>query len=297
MATELRERAATAPASWQTRCLNCAAPLSGPYCAACGQKALPPHPSMRELLHDTLEELVHWDGKIWETLRLLVTRPGALTCDALAGRRARYIPPLRLYLTCSVIYFLLAAVSPGRGMTISFSVPEPGASKVGGAIRTEMSDDERRAVIEAAENGPRLMRPLVRRSLQDPAGLQRDLLEAWPKVLFVLLPVFAALLALFYRRRPFAAHVYFALHLHAFVFVAMTLSTIAKFARSTPVTVAASLAVFIWISTYVHVALRRVYGGSQLMTMMKESGVGLLYGVATVPMFIAAATWIAWHPR
>jgi hypothetical protein len=298
MATEFFDRPPPAAASWQTRCLNCAAPLSGPYCAACGQKAMPAHPSMHELLHDALEEFVHWDGKIWETLRQLVMRPGALTCDAVAGRRARHIPPLRLYLTCSVIYFLLAALSPARGMTISFSVSSPGESAASGAtIRTEMSDEERRAAIEGADNGPRLLRPLVRRTLEDPAGLQRDLLEAWPKVLFVLLPVFAALLALFYHRRSFAAHVYFALHLHAFAFVAMALSTIAKFVRSTPVTVAAGIAVFIWISTYLHVALRRVYGGSQVMTMVKETGVGLLYGVATVPLFLVAAIWIAWHPH
>jgi Protein of unknown function (DUF3667) len=259
---------------------------------------MPPHPSMRELLHDALEEFAHWDGKIWETVSRLVVRPGALTCDTLEGRRARYIPPLRLYLTCSVIYFLLAAAVPGRTATIQFSVGGSDTQNVSGVVvRTQMSDEDRRTMIAAAENGPRLMRPLVLRSLEDPAGLQRDLFEAFPKVLFVLLPVFAALLALFYHHRPFAAHVYFALHLHAFAFVALTLSSLAKFTHSVPIDIVAGLAVFIWISAYLHIALRRVYGGSQLMTMMKETGFGVCYGIATLPAFVAAALWVVWHPH
>ncbi|HMD35600.1 MAG TPA: DUF3667 domain-containing protein, partial [Vicinamibacterales bacterium] len=107
-----------------TTCLNCGAALDGPFCARCGQKAVHPKPTLHELLHDALEEFLHFDGKIVQTLRTLVTRPGQLTVDVVSGRRARYIAPLRLYLTVSVLFFVVAALSPPRGIQVT--VTEPG---------------------------------------------------------------------------------------------------------------------------------------------------------------------------
>jgi hypothetical protein len=79
-------------------CLNCGAPLTGPYCAHCGQKK--PHTDLtfRELLREATQELAQWDGKIPGTLRALFFKPGLLTVDFLAGRRARWLAPLRVYL-------------------------------------------------------------------------------------------------------------------------------------------------------------------------------------------------------
>src|SRR5215831_3361631 len=93
-------------------CANCGAALNGPYCQACGQKAASPNVSLHEFFHEAFHEFAHVDGKIVQTLRLLLTRPGRLTRDFLDGRRQRYVSPLRLYLTCSLIFFALASVAP-----------------------------------------------------------------------------------------------------------------------------------------------------------------------------------------
>src|SRR5882757_10347747 len=87
-------------------CLNCGAAMAGPYCASCGQKQPHPDLTLRELFHATTEELTHWDGKVPATLKTLFFKPGLLTSDFLKGRRARWLPPLRLYLICSVVFFL-----------------------------------------------------------------------------------------------------------------------------------------------------------------------------------------------
>ena len=173
---------APAPASWTTTCLNCGSPLSGPFCSKCGQRASPPHPALHDLLHDALHELVHWDGKIVETVRCLVTRPGALTCHVLEGRRARYISPVRLYLTCSLIYFLLAAAAPGQGASFGLSVKRPGVNaSVKTRAATGQTEEDRRQILAAIPAAPRLLQPLMRRSVEDPQGLQRDAFGAWPK--------------------------------------------------------------------------------------------------------------------
>ena len=260
-------------------CLNCSAALDGPYCSHCGQRAVPPTPEVHELLHDALEEFLHFDGKIVQTLRTLLTRPGALTVDIVAGRRARYIAPLRLYLTCSLIYFLIAAAAPGRPLKIALTTKGTGT----------LSD--------AVKQASPWIRPLMVRVIEDPVGLQRDVFASWPKALFVLLPVFAVIVALFYRRRHFVEHMYFALHLHAFAFLAMMASAAAAFTHVRWLSVAVGVAVLVWIPVYVHLAFRRVYGNTHVVTAAKEAGVGLLYGVASIPAIFIAALWAAAHPH
>src|SRR5262245_26883211 len=103
--------------SWRTNCLNCGAALTGQFCAACGQRALPPHPTVRELAGDAFAEFSGWDGKFAETIRLLFTKPGELTRQWLEGRRVHFISPLRLYLTASLLFFLVAAAAPNLRST------------------------------------------------------------------------------------------------------------------------------------------------------------------------------------
>src|SRR5688500_17036010 len=105
---------APSAASWDIVCLNCHEPLRGPFCALCGQRALPPHPTLRQLAGDAWGELAGWDGRLARTVRTLIRHPGQLTRALLDGQRARYVSPVRLYLTCSLVYFVLAAAVPQR---------------------------------------------------------------------------------------------------------------------------------------------------------------------------------------
>src|SRR3954466_14680330 len=93
-------------------CLNCGEPVSQRYCSACGQAAIDPNPTLGEFVHEAAGEFLHWDGKLAATFRLLFTKPGELTREYLAGRRASYLSPLRVYLTCSVVFFALKALAP-----------------------------------------------------------------------------------------------------------------------------------------------------------------------------------------
>ncbi|HEX3849062.1 MAG TPA: DUF3667 domain-containing protein [Steroidobacteraceae bacterium] len=95
-------------------CLNCGALLSGHYCASCGQPADVHVPSTRELLFEALEGITHSDSRLWRSLRLLWLKPGKLTQEFIAGRRAAYLPPFRLYLVLSVIFFVTESLSPSR---------------------------------------------------------------------------------------------------------------------------------------------------------------------------------------
>ena len=104
-------QSSSSPAS-RAECPNCNALLEGPWCSKCGQKQSDLDPTWHDLAHDSVHEFLHLDGKIFRTARKLFLEPGELTAEFLRGRRARYIGALRLYLTFSVLFFVLTAVVP-----------------------------------------------------------------------------------------------------------------------------------------------------------------------------------------
>jgi hypothetical protein len=230
-------------------CGNCGTPLGGAFCRACGQKAVGPDVSLHDFFHEAFEEFAHVDGKILRTLRLLVTRPGLLTKEFLEGRRVRYISPFRVYLTCSVLFFALAAFAPQSDRPF-FTVTK---------VNAEAGLD-----------------PAAVQKLRDAATARanRAIAHDFPRAMFVLMPVFGLLTWVLYRRaRPFyAAHLYFAVHFHAFVFLALTLAIPVRFVSAST----AGWVVVLAIGTYLGVSLRRVFGGSRLQTAWK----GLLLSVA-----------------
>ena len=87
-------------------CLNCSTPLAGPFCAQCGQHAIDYHRGFHHLFHDLLENLFHFEGKFFVTVAWLLAKPGRITMEFLAGRRASQLNPLRFYIFVSVLFFL-----------------------------------------------------------------------------------------------------------------------------------------------------------------------------------------------
>ena len=229
-----------------------------------------------------------------------VRKPGQLTLEFLAGRRARFISPLRLYLTASLVYFLLAETAPTAATAPAHRPP----ATAGCACRVSQTPDadgaDRRGPRRSSQkqlesvpsgSGPSCSgRPTIRSSCR------RTSSKAMPKALFALLPVFALILALFYRGRRFADHLYFAIHVHAFVFIALILNELTKFTHAGALGRRVDV-VLLWLPLYGHLALRRVYGGSQMATLLKETGIGVLYAAASVPMWFLLALWVAGSRR
>lgn len=87
-------------------CQNCSAPLAGPFCAQCGQHDVDYHRGFHHLFHDLAENLFHFEGKFFVTVAWLMARPGRITMEFNAGRRASQLNPLRFYIFVSVLFFL-----------------------------------------------------------------------------------------------------------------------------------------------------------------------------------------------
>ena len=92
-------------------CKNCGTPLTGEYCSKCGQRDFDFNRSFGELGAELAESFFNWDTKIIHGVYELLFRPGFLTTEYLAGRRASQVPPLRFYLFVSILYFLVGSFS------------------------------------------------------------------------------------------------------------------------------------------------------------------------------------------
>jgi len=88
-----------------THCENCGAQLQGHWCAQCGQAAVDYRRSFRYVIADVLDSFLNWDSKFFTTIALLILKPWRLTNEFLAGKRVRYVNPLRLYLLASILFF------------------------------------------------------------------------------------------------------------------------------------------------------------------------------------------------
>ena len=268
-----------------TTCLNCGAELSGKYCSACGQRVPRPDPTLGEFLRDATEELVHWDGKIPTTLVALMTKPGQLTLDFLQGRRARWLLPLRLYLICSVVYFV-------TGPTVEAITNR----KVRQAVRfgVTMSDTaqltpEARAELDSSAVTRFIGKERMERIIANPSGLQREFSRNYPKAMFVLLPLFAFLTHVAFRKAAprYPAHLYYALHLHAAAFAALTITTVLSTPGGVAWEVIVQLAGIGYIVWFALRSARVVFGTSIAATLGRMSLVGIAYWFFTVLVTIA----------
>ena len=132
------------------RCANCLTPLTGPFCAQCGQHVADYHRSVWRFVADFFDNAFCWDNKLLRTLGPLLRRPGWLTQEFMAGRRVRYVHPLRLFLFTSAICLTLiqyvhrdshAHVRVHTGKNL-----KPGVSlKIGDEDKDDDGDEEKSA--------------------------------------------------------------------------------------------------------------------------------------------------------
>lgn len=189
-----------------------------PLREAAAESALPRENQLACCRHEATHELVHLDGKIVHTLRLLVTKPGELTREFFAGRRARYIGPIRLYLTFSLLFFLCVSLFAGRLQFQLRQVPEsPVATEPAPSADVSFVEKQRRSLRAKLDD-------LARKGRAHPEKVQEAFVRGAPRGTFLLVPCFALLTWAFYRRqqRYYVPHFYYALHFHSFAFLLLS---------------------------------------------------------------------------
>jgi hypothetical protein len=277
-------------------CLNCGTALGLPrpnFCPHCGQETNVKPPTLREFAQQFGGAFLSTEGALWRTLRLLLTRPGELTRQYLAGRRKHYVLPLRLYLTISVICLLLLRTL--ADVQVEPGVPPEKAVAGFRNVRIELgfaSAGMVDGVFFCRHLPDRVCERLRRRLDVNPQSLMRETLELRDRflgnlggALFVLVPGFALWLkgAYLNRRLRFTEHLVFALHVHAFWFVALALMLVPSEWLKLVLTLS--------VPTYTLLAMRRVYGGRWWPRLLRAGVVSVLYSFTLMVGLALVGVW------
>lgn len=286
-------------------CANCHAPLSGPFCAACGQAIETHRRSLYRLVRGFIADLLSLESRTLRTTWVLLAHPGELSRAFKEGRIQRYVPPVRLYLFVSLLFFV--ALSFTHLALVQFSLYSRilPAAVAGGpprhAVATDMvffqpvgsvqnRDAAPRDAIERVRNQSdagarenafeRAVFQTLYRLQADPAALNGPLTEWLPRILFVLLPLFAMVMALFYfrsRQFLFVDHLVFSLNLHSFGFAALLAAGV--LAQTLLPGAAVAWLFFAVVCTYLLLAMKRFYAQGWAPTGLKFAGIGIIYSV------------------
>lgn len=283
MANPTPEPAGQAAAS----CRNCGALLHGNYCSECGQPARLRALSFWRLLMELIEDIWDIDSKAWRSLWPLMFSPGRLTNEYIAGRRARYVAPLRLYLTASVLFFVVAALTDNN-LRVSWGDAEAERARIEAAGEEEMAN-----VIIAQEGGCDTILEDVEaewlKRWRDQAvtachkvtadsgqSLERAAVDNIPIMMVIFIPVLALLMKLLYplSGRYYVEHLIFYLHYHAFGFFMLTLLIFiyesgSLVGWSDTVWRIFSIVFSGYMAIYLFIAMRRVYAQGWFATSIK----------------------------
>jgi hypothetical protein len=264
---------ADSPQPGAGRCANCGAALHGPFCAACGQAVKPLDPPVRHFAREFAQELLDVDGRVPRSFKRLLLSPGFLTREHVEGRRVPWLSPLKLYLLASVAMFAVLAMIGDDGGVRLFArgdVNDPDYFH-----RHGYSDFEHmRAAADAAR------------------------IEWTPRLMFVLMPLVAWLVALARRRsnRRYPAHLVFTLHVYAAAFGARAVT--AGLGAVGPPAFGAGLVALsgLYFVVYTYAALRRAYGISRALAV-RDTAIITLGAWAALMAGLAAVVTVALFGR
>ncbi|MEO0550071.1 MAG: DUF3667 domain-containing protein [Pseudomonadota bacterium] len=226
-------------------CLNCGTVSTQRYCPNCGQLAASFHRPFWSLIGEVISDTISYDGRIARTVPLLLFRPGYLTRSYTEGKRARYVPPFRLFLLSSVIFYLaLFWIVDSNGLVDNMNIGDIEQDEI--AVIVD-DDGQRRSLIDQDGN---IDRDLVKRLaeeedaelgnsdffidsaanvVENPEAFWAEIKTWTPRISFLLVPLtILALVVMHVWRRSLYVydHTIHALHLHSWIYLVGTLTMV-----------------------------------------------------------------------
>jgi hypothetical protein len=223
---------------------------------------------MSALLHDAWRLATHVDGRFWKSIYFLFLRPGHLTKEYFEDHRARFVPPVRLYLVISVLFFAFVASAPhpaghhptpavaaapmagGAESFESASATHPFAPGEDKLIDDDDENDDKPDAIDQDINNfvqdfsdcknmhypwiwlaHRMHEVCERYDDNIALPVEQNLYHNLPRMMIVFAPLVAVAMLLIYRspRRYYVEHVVFLLHNHAAIFLIWIFIVLSRF--------------------------------------------------------------------
>jgi len=338
----------------ENNCLNCGATLVGKFCHVCGQENLEMKESFGHMMNHAISDYFHFDHQFFHTLKPLLFKPGYLTNEYMAGRRAQYLHPVKMYIFISLVYFLL--VFQQKSGPVQINQPPGSLTELAKAadqvnrtpylsaqakkksidtlyfdagykmVNNHWVIDTSKQARQRAEENKHIVNPyssdttieqymanqqnlpdaqrdgwlkryynekafaINKQKIDIVATIEDSIKHNFPKMMFLLLPLFALILMVtFYRSKKFyVEHLIYAFHLHCFVFLFLSIIILVEFIVPGSWTafngwlVFATIIAIIW---YFYKSLRVVYHRSRWRTIFKMIGMYFVYFLAFLICF------------
>ncbi|MCU0420277.1 MAG: DUF3667 domain-containing protein [Cyclobacteriaceae bacterium] len=303
------------------KCLNCEAVLTGPFCGACGQKDLPRRQTLGDLLVNFLGSFTSFESKFFTTFRFLLFRPGRIVKEYNEGKRERFYHPARMYVFLSFIYFLIFSLvfssNTERMITttttdrdrvavaketpaIDIQTTDP-AKKNKFSPKTRAQYDSLQATLPEEERDNWFGRYMTHKGMElmnkfknDDRAINRAFLEIFltnlPKMVFLLMPLFALLLKLLYIRKDFfySEHLIFTVFFYDFLYLVGSIMLLVNLVDWLEWL---DLVALVWLLIYLYKSMRQVYGQSRAKTVIKFLILAFAFSVVLVVALAGVAVY------
>ncbi|MFN6379902.1 MAG: DUF3667 domain-containing protein [Flavobacteriales bacterium] len=282
------------------------------FCGNCGQDTHHQKIPFSHFVLEFLEGLFHFDTKIWMTLKKLFLNPGIVIQEFNDNKRMRYVPPIRLYIFTSIIFFLFAssgvdketsdldkAVDKGEiegrfsVVFIDATVVDSSTSRILNSIPhiTEIQVDSvlKSANIESSKINNKIITNLIhlQRGEISARELGHRFITSINKLLFLLMPLFAFLILLFigWKKHFYVETLVFSIYFHSFYFMLSILAVLINMAFSVP---NVYLFVYLIASIYMVRSIRVAFSFSWLRSLLYSFALIISYTLIFAFVFVTA---------
>ena len=284
-------------------CTNCGHVDTGKFCSECGQSLTGIDKPVRDLLHDLLE-IFNLDRSIVKTIVPFLIKPGFLSSEYIAGRRKKYLSPVKFYLFMSIVFFFLARdashLSNENMGVMRYTIGPDSNQTVITDDSTIMeilaSDSLYYSMASPVDSSDQLAMEKSERFRQNALKVMTNkqiLLDNFFKFLsysmFFLMPVFALLLQLLYirRRHYYIEHLVFSINMHSFaLFVLSVMLLVGLFIKGEDDFLGFFL---LLLPVYFTIGMKRFYKQNLFKTLLKEFILAFVYTILLVASLIGSA--------
>ncbi len=287
----------------ENNCLNCGSTVQGKFCSNCGQENLEIRENFSHLMNHAISDYFHFDHQFFNTLKPLLFKPGFLTNEYMAGKRVKYLHPVKMYIFISVVYFLLAFQQRETQAKVNFNIKVPTEKQANKQSNTKSESPDStyeqyqasQLKLPASKRDGAIVHWGTKKAYAYSKKYGKNSLEVFqeqvehniPKSMFVLMPLFALGLQIAFRKNKkfYVEHLIYSFHFHCFLFLLS--SVVIALALLLPLSWTAAggvLAIleFVFVLIYFYKSLRVVYHRSRFRTLTKMIGITLSYLIMAV---------------
>lgn len=304
----------------EEKCANCATLLAAGvnYCPSCGQDVKNKVVPIKELAGDVVRDTLGFESKFFNSIPKLLFRPGYLTNEFVKGKRATYIPAIRMYIFISIVAFLIFSIDSGKKLPDDL-ITDP--TSLEAIVDTLSTDTTSEFDLILSLDGVQVDNMAAFKKKMDEVGFEVWLQEEMPDepimqffmrklfmmyenngwqqvnqniernlsvMMFFLIPFFALLMKLLLWRSYYVVHLIFCFHLVSFFFIEMSIFELLDIYVLQDISVV-GLLLFI---VYFYIALAKVYKKRWFINLSLTL-LNLVLFVASTAIFIICTSLIA----